>query len=60
VDANANERSGGGAVFREATKTRVLPARGCGGRIVSMLEGGYELGALGRSTATHVWTLMKA
>jgi acetoin utilization deacetylase AcuC-like enzyme len=37
-----------------------LAARRCGGRIVSMLEGGYELGALGRSAAAHVRTLMTA
>ncbi len=37
-----------------------LAARHCGGRIVSMLEGGYELGALGRSAAVHVRTLMGA
>jgi acetoin utilization deacetylase AcuC-like enzyme len=35
-------------------------ARRCDSRIVSMLEGGYELGALGRSTALHVRTLMSA
>jgi acetoin utilization deacetylase AcuC-like enzyme len=32
----------------------------CGGRLVSMLEGGYDLGALGRSVAVHVQTLMEA
>jgi acetoin utilization deacetylase AcuC-like enzyme len=31
----------------------------CLGRIVSMLEGGYELAALGRSAAVHVRTLMR-
>ena len=31
----------------------------CRGRIVSMLEGGYELAALGRSVAAHVRTLMQ-
>jgi acetoin utilization deacetylase AcuC-like enzyme len=30
----------------------------CGGRIVSFLEGGYALDALGRSTAAHVKALM--
>jgi acetoin utilization deacetylase AcuC-like enzyme len=29
------------------------------GRIVSMLEGGYDLGALGRSAAVHVRALAK-
>ena len=32
----------------------------CGGRIVSTLEGGYDLGALGRSAAAHVRALMQA
>ncbi|MDH3230289.1 MAG: histone deacetylase family protein [Alphaproteobacteria bacterium] len=31
----------------------------CGGRVVSTLEGGYDLAALGRSAAAHVRTLMK-
>jgi acetoin utilization deacetylase AcuC-like enzyme len=30
------------------------------GRLVSMLEGGYDLAALARSTAVHVKTLMEA
>ncbi len=34
--------------------------RCCGGRIVSLLEGGYDLEALGRSTAMHVRALMRA
>jgi acetoin utilization deacetylase AcuC-like enzyme len=32
----------------------------CGGRVVSVLEGGYDLEALGRSAATHVRALMEA
>ena len=32
----------------------------CGGRIVSTLEGGYDLPALARSAATHVGALMRA
>ena len=32
----------------------------CGGRLVSALEGGYDLDALGRSVAVHVQSLMKA
>jgi acetoin utilization deacetylase AcuC-like enzyme len=32
----------------------------CDGRLVSMLEGGYDLGALGRSVAVHVKGLMQA
>ena len=31
-----------------------------GGRVVSMLEGGYNLAALARSTAVHVKSLMDA
>ena len=31
----------------------------CGGRIVSVLEGGYDLRALGRSVAAHVTALME-
>lgn len=37
-----------------------LAARHCGGRVVSVLEGGYELTALGESVAAHVRELMKA
>ncbi|MBV9567793.1 MAG: histone deacetylase family protein [Hyphomicrobiales bacterium] len=32
----------------------------CGGRIVSVLEGGYDLGALSASVAAHVGALMEA
>lgn len=41
-------------------KIMAIAAKRCGGRIVSMLEGGYELSALGRSVAAHVQTLMTA
>ena len=34
--------------------------RHCGGRIVSVLEGGYDLGALAASAAAHVRGLMRA
>jgi acetoin utilization deacetylase AcuC-like enzyme len=37
-----------------------VAARRCSGRIVSMLEGGYELGALGRSAAAHIRVLLNA
>lgn len=42
--------------------TRIMDVadRRCGGRIVSMLEGGYQLSALGRSAAAHVLELMRA
>ena len=37
-----------------------VAARQAGGRLVSMLEGGYNLAALGRSAAAHVKGLMDA
>ncbi len=36
-----------------------LAARHCGGRLVSLMEGGYDLEALGRSVAAHVRALMR-
>jgi acetoin utilization deacetylase AcuC-like enzyme len=103
---NAPLKAGdGGAKFREAFETRILPAldqfapdfllvsagfdahirdplaqltlvetdfawvteklleaadKHCGGKLVSTLEGGYDLDALANSTAAHVKTLMSA
>ena len=37
-----------------------LADKHAGGRLVSLLEGGYDLAALGRSAAAHVDTLMNA
>jgi len=37
-----------------------LAERHCGGRVVSVLEGGYDLDALASSAATHVRALMHA
>ncbi len=37
-----------------------IAAEKCGGRIVSTLEGGYDLGALAASAAAHVGALMAA
>ncbi len=37
-----------------------IAARRCGGRVVSLLEGGYDLEGLSRSVAVHVGTLMEA
>jgi acetoin utilization deacetylase AcuC-like enzyme len=37
-----------------------LADRHCGGRLVSLLEGGYDLDALASSAATHVRALMRA
>ena len=36
-----------------------LAARRCGGRLVSLLEGGYDLEGLARSAAAHVGALMR-
>ncbi|MBY6241262.1 histone deacetylase family protein [Methylosinus sp. Sm6] len=47
--------------YSEATKRLMDVAdRSAGGRIVSLLEGGYDLDALGRSAAAHVLALMGA
>jgi acetoin utilization deacetylase AcuC-like enzyme len=47
--------------FSEATKRLMDVAdRKCGGRVVSLLEGGYDLEGLGRSVAAHVRALMGA
>ncbi|MEI7710203.1 MAG: histone deacetylase family protein [Rhodospirillales bacterium] len=37
-----------------------LAERHCGGRVVSMLEGGYDLNALAASATVHVRSLMRA
>lgn len=45
--------------YRWATEKLMDVAAGhCGGRLVSTLEGGYDLNALGRSAAAHVRALM--
>lgn len=45
--------------FGDATKRLMdIADRRCGGRIVSMLEGGYEVDALSRSVNAHVLALM--
>jgi acetoin utilization deacetylase AcuC-like enzyme len=47
--------------FGEATKRLMDVAdKKCGGRIVSLLEGGYDLEGLSRSVAAHVQALMGA
>ena len=46
--------------FRWITDQLVaLADRRCGGRIVSLLEGGYDLASLGASSAAHVRALMR-
>ena len=49
------------ADYRWVTE-RLLEVAGecCGGRVVSTLEGGYDLNALASSTAEHVRALMAA
>jgi acetoin utilization deacetylase AcuC-like enzyme len=47
--------------YEWATRELVgVAARCCGGRLVSALEGGYDLGALAASAAAHVRALMAA
>ena len=47
--------------FEWITREIISLARSvAGGRVVSTLEGGYDLGALARSTAAHVRALMEA
>ena len=47
--------------FAQATEWLMeIAARHSGGRIVSLLEGGYDLAGLSESTAAHVATLMTA
>ena len=41
-------------------KLMAIAERKCGGRVVSLLEGGYDLDGLGRSVAAHVTALMGA
>ncbi|MGE0256711.1 MAG: histone deacetylase family protein [Alphaproteobacteria bacterium] len=40
------------------TELLAVARRRCGGRVVSTLEGGYDLGALGKASAAHVHALM--
>ena len=62
-DAHRDDLLGGlevsTAAFGEATRiVRGVAERHAGGRVVSMLEGGYELNALAASAATHVEALL--
>ncbi|QGZ36355.1 histone deacetylase family protein [Stappia indica] len=64
-DAHTRDPLGGlnlvEADFAWATmKLMEIADRQCGGRVVSVLEGGYDLEGLARSTAAHIMTLMKA
>ncbi|MDZ7628325.1 MAG: histone deacetylase family protein [Parvularculaceae bacterium] len=62
-DAHRADPLGGLALteadFDWVTRELLAIARGtCGGRVVSLLEGGYDLGALARSAGAHVAALM--
>jgi acetoin utilization deacetylase AcuC-like enzyme len=64
-DAHRDDPLGGlrldEADFVALTRTLLdFAERRCGGRLVSILEGGYDLAALGRSAAAHVGALMSA
>ena len=51
----------GNADYQWATEELcAVAAECCAGRLVSTLEGGYDLAALASSTATHVRALMAA
>jgi len=41
-------------------RLKAVAARHAGGRLVSVLEGGYDLDVLAESAATHVQALMRA
>jgi acetoin utilization deacetylase AcuC-like enzyme len=64
-DAHRSDPLGGLALVEEdyawvSRKLLDVARERCGGRLVSMLEGGYDLSALGRSAAVHVQSLMEA
>ncbi|WP_067339625.1 histone deacetylase family protein [Stappia indica] len=64
-DAHTRDPLGGlnlvEADFAWATmKLMEIADRTCSGRVVSVLEGGYDLEGLARSAAAHIMTLMKA
>jgi acetoin utilization deacetylase AcuC-like enzyme len=61
-DAHREDLLGGMALIEAdyawmTRELKVLAARHSEGRIVSMLEGGYNLSALGRSVVAHVKVL---
>ena len=63
-DAHRDDPLGGMRMTEEGYRrlTRIvmnIAADTCDGRIVSLLEGGYNLQALGRSVAAHIGELMK-
>ena len=59
-DPLANLRLVEADFFWATEKLLELAARTCNGRVVSMLEGGYDLEGLAKSAAIHVKALMEA
>ena len=57
-DAQGDTTYGRGRLDVYRAYQLALAERHCAGRVVSTLEGGYDLAALGRSAAAHVWALM--
>lgn len=62
-DAHVQDELAGLALVEDdyawvTTQLRDIAGQYCTGRIVSMLEGGYALGALGRSVAAHIKALL--
>ncbi|MSO80960.1 MAG: histone deacetylase family protein [Alphaproteobacteria bacterium] len=60
ADPLANLRLTTGDFAWATTELLAVAQRHCGGRVVSTLEGGYDLGALGKASAAHVHALMTA
>ena len=61
-DAHADDDMSGLALVEAdyiwiTEKLKALAQKWCKGRVVSVLEGGYDLGALGRSAAAHIKVL---
>ncbi len=64
-DAHADDPLGGLRLLEDdfvwiTERMLDVASRTAGGRVVSLLEGGYDLPALGRSVAAHVATLARA
>ena len=47
-------------VAGDARRLMAIADKSCGGRVVSLLEGGYDLDGLSRSVAVHLSALMEA
>ncbi|MEM7696522.1 MAG: histone deacetylase family protein [Pseudomonadota bacterium] len=62
-DAHKDDPLGGFALVEDdfvwiTRQMMAIAQKHCGGKVVSLLEGGYDLPALGQSTAAHISTLM--